>query len=177
MKLLKFWIVLLMVLVLSVNAKAQESEDFGLEIEETSIASASQTDDEEFAEEEIFATPALKDENVTQDSETTQNNVEKSAEKIPEQPELDAIPAEENLSLLIKQLNLTDAQLDAVKFLSDESRMRQEQLEKSVDLLKTQALEIETQTMQEFREILTPEQQQIFENILKLNSDSATVEK
>ena len=76
----------------------------------------------------------------------------------------------ENLSSLIEKLNLTDAQLDAVKFLSDESRMRQEQLEKSVELLKTQAHDIEVQTLQEFLKILTPEQKQIFEKIQQINS-------
>lgn len=127
--------------------------------------------DEEFAEEEIFAEPQAEKESGPEIT-TPENNAETeiTLENAEEKNEAATEVTEENLSSLVNQLNLTDTQLDAVKFLSDESRMRQEQLEKSVELLKTQAHDIEAQTLQEFLEILTPEQKQIFEKIQQINS-------
>ena len=50
--------------------------------------------------------------------------------------------------------------------------MRQEQLQKSVDLLKAQAREIEEQSLREFEAILTPAQKEVFEKLRQMNAQA-----
>lgn len=160
MKLLNLSILLTLTLLFFGNALAQE--DFGLDTEdEIIVPEMSSSNNEEFAEDEIFNSKskvAANDEQTTVEVDTVSNDTQLENQEIE--------PASvENLSILIKQLNLSDKQLDALKFLSDESRMRQEQLEKSIELFKNQAREIEEQNLREFEEVLTSEQREIFEKI------------
>lgn len=95
---------------------------------------------------------------------------EKAAEKeiTEEQPTV----KEESVSDYIKKLDLSDEQLDEAKFISSEMEMRQEQLQKSVDLLKAQAREIEEQSLREFEAILTPAQKEVFEKLRQMNAQA-----
>ena len=95
---------------------------------------------------------------------------EQTSEEIsvePTQAESEAAPQE--VSAYVQKLNLSEEQLDKAMFISAEMAMRQEQLQKSVDLLKAQAKEIETQSLEEFEAILTPEQLEIFRQIRQKN--------
>ncbi len=169
MKLKKLSLILSLVLFFAGNVQAQE--DFGLDTEDEVITSKTMpTTNEEFAEDEIFAPTA----NPVSAEKSSDTEAEKASESTPvenvenieiEVQEVEIPEPAENLSSLVKQLNLSDEQLDELKFLSDESRMRQEQLRKSVELLKTQAREIEEQNLREFEAILTSEQREIFEKI------------
>ena len=95
---------------------------------------------------------------------------EQTSEEIsvePAQAESEAAPQE--VSAYVQKLNLSEEQLDKAMFISAEMAMRQEQLQKSVDLLKAQAKEIETQSLEEFEAILTPEQSETFRQIRQKN--------
>ena len=95
---------------------------------------------------------------------------EQTSEEIsvePAQAESEAAPQE--VSAYVQKLNLSEEQLDKAMFISSEMAMRQEQLQKSADLLKAQAKEIETQSLEEFEAILTPEQLEIFRQIRQKN--------
>ena len=95
---------------------------------------------------------------------------EQTSEEIsvePAQAESEAAPQE--VSAYVQKLNLSEEQLDKAMFISAEMAMRQEQLQKSADLLKAQAKEIETQSLEEFEAILTPEQLEIFRQIRQKN--------
>ena len=95
---------------------------------------------------------------------------EQTSEEIsvePAQAESEVAPQE--VSAYVQKLNLSEEQLDKAMFISAEMAMRQEQLQKSADLLKAQAKEIETQSLEEFEAILTPEQLEIFRQIRQKN--------
>ena len=95
---------------------------------------------------------------------------EQTSEEIsvePAQAESEAAPQE--VSAYVQKLNLSEEQLDKAMFISAEMAMRQEQLQKSADLLKAQAKEIETQSLEEFEAILTPEQLETFRQIRQKN--------
>lgn len=114
------------------------------------------------AEENVVIKEASLSENKADD--------EKAAEKeiTEEQPTV----KEESVSDYIKKLDLSDEQLDTAKFISSEMEMRQEQLQKSVDLLKAQAREIEEQSLREFEAILTPAQKEVFEKLRQMNAQA-----
>ncbi len=114
------------------------------------------------AEENVVIEEASLSENKADD--------EKAAEKeiTEEQPTV----KEESVSDYIKKLDLSDEQLDEAKFISSEMEMRQEQLQKSVDLLKAQAREIEEQSLREFEAILTPAQKEVFEKLRQMNAQA-----
>lgn len=166
------WI-LSLTLLFSGNVRAQE-EDFGLSGDEENITAETplNTANEEFAEDEIFNTKAAMPtaEEQIADKATNISNIASVEDPQTKEPEIELPKSVENLSTLINQLNLSDKQLDTLKFLSDESRMRQEQLEKSIELFKKQAREIEEQNLREFEEVLTPEQKEIFEKIRALTN-------
>lgn len=95
---------------------------------------------------------------------------EQTSEEIsvePAQAESEAAPQE--VSAYVQKLNLSEEQLDKAMFISAEMAMHQEQLQKSADLLKAQAKEIETQSLEEFEAILTPEQLETFRQIRQKN--------
>ncbi len=79
--------------------------------------------------------------------------------------EVETLSAVDQMSLYVKELNLTSEQIDLAKYISDDSRLKQEQLLKSVYLLKEQAKSLEEKSLQDFRAILTPEQRKKFDNL------------
>lgn len=79
--------------------------------------------------------------------------------------EVEPLSVVEKMSLYVKELNLTSEQVDLAKYISDDSRLKQEQLLKSVYLLKEQARTLEEKTLNDFRAILTPEQRKKFDGL------------
>lgn len=79
--------------------------------------------------------------------------------------EVETLSTVDQMSLYVKELNLTSEQIDLAKYISDDSRLKQEQLLKSVYLLKEQAKSLEEKSLQDFRAILTPEQRKKFDNL------------
>jgi len=79
--------------------------------------------------------------------------------------EVEPLSAVDQMSLYVKELNLTSEQVDLAKYISDDSRLKQEQLLKSVYLLREQAKSLEEKSLQDFRAILTPEQRKKFDNL------------
>ncbi len=79
--------------------------------------------------------------------------------------EVETLSAVDQMSMYVKELNLTSEQIDLAKYISDDSRLKQEQLLKSVYLLKEQAKSLEEKSLQDFRAILTPEQRKKFDNL------------
>ncbi len=95
---------------------------------------------------------------------------EQTSEEISVEPaQAESEAAQQEVSAYVQKLNLSEEQLDKAMFISAEMAMRQEQLQKSADLLKAQAKEIETQSLEEFEAILTPEQLEIFRQIRQKN--------
>lgn len=152
-----------LLLMYSETLHAQTDDEFGLD--DVVIVQDKQAEDklnsvpdaivEEFAEEEIFTPVAEKEvENTVKNEDTVEEKVETEAQ---------------NLSAYVKALHLTDEQIDTIKYLNKEQMLRQEQLLRSVDLLKAQAKEIETQSLREFEAVLTPEQKEIFEQMMTKN--------
>lgn len=79
--------------------------------------------------------------------------------------EVEALSAVDQMSVYVKELDLTSQQIDLAKYISDDSRIKQEQLLKSVYLLKEQAKTLEEKSLQDFRAILTPEQRKKFDQL------------
>ena len=79
--------------------------------------------------------------------------------------EVETLSAVDQMSMYVKELNLTSEQIDLAKYISDDSRLKQEQLLKSIYLLKEQAKSLEEKSLQDFRAILTPEQRKKFDNL------------
>ncbi len=111
------------------------------------------------------------------EAENLENKVKSKAKLIPlsrknkgaEADEIDTevepLSAVDQMSLYVKELNLSSEQIDLAKYISDDSRVKQEQLLKSVYILKEQAIALEEKTLQDFRAILTPEQRKKFDNL------------
>jgi len=115
------------------------------------------------------AETSAEHENVEETSVEQESSEEISAEQenIKEEP---TKPEEKSVSAYIKKLDLSDEQMDKAKFINSEMEMRQEQLQKSVDLLKAQAREIEEQSLKEFEAILTPDQKETFEKLRQIDA-------
>ena len=69
---------------------------------------------------------------------------------------------EKQISAYATSLNLTFEQKSLAKKISDDARLKKEQLLRGLYLLQKQSRNLEEQSMREFMEILTPEQKQIF---------------
>ncbi|MBQ9034470.1 MAG: hypothetical protein IJ099_00725 [Alphaproteobacteria bacterium] len=160
----KWQLVFSIMLLMSNNTFAQETEDFGLDMNEpeTVISAESQNINEEFAEEEIFSTSSAEDADIS--APKVDGPVVLTEPEAVNEPEEKTLQTE-NLSTLVERLNLSAEQLDALKFISDENRLRQEQLEKSIELFKAQAREIEEKSIRDFEAILSAEQKEIFQQI------------
>ena len=89
----------------------------------------------------------------------------KSGDEAEIEVEVEALSAVDQMSVYVKELDLTPQQIDLAKYISDDSRIKQEQLLKSVYLLKEQAKTLEEKSLQDFRAILTPEQRKKFDQL------------
>jgi hypothetical protein len=132
------------------------------------IAPTEEKSQDQTPEVAVEATESVVEEKATPDN-IAADEPKIESENDEEQP----AAKEENVSDYIKKLDLSDEQLDEAKFISSEMEMRQEQLQKSVDLLKTQAREIEEQSLREFEAILTPTQKKVFEELRQINAQAS----
>ena len=143
----------------------QEAEEPQTEITENIIEAPTKIETPDVivkTEENIVIKEDALPENKTDDEKSAETEIieEKSSVK------------EESVSEYIKKLDLSDEQLDEAKFISSEMEMRQEQLQKSVDILKAQAREIEEQSLREFEAILKPAQKEVFEKLRQINAQA-----
>jgi len=155
---IKLWFAVLSSIILLAPAVQAEDEPIRT-TEESEVAVSANSD----------ATAALEDMNA--------NSNTKKARLIPLarysdgahmpeiETEVETLSAVDQMSLYVKELNLTSEQIDLAKYISDDSRLKQEQLLKSVYLLKEQAKSLEEKSLQDFRAILTPEQRKKFDNL------------
>lgn len=155
---IKLWFAVLSSIILLAPAVQAEDEPIRT-TEESEVAVSANSD----------ATAALEDMNA--------NSNTKKARLIPLarysdgahmpeiETEVETLSAVDQMSMYVKELNLTSEQIDLAKYISDDSRLKQEQLLKSVYLLKEQAKSLEEKSLQDFRAILTPEQRKKFDNL------------
>lgn len=95
-----------------------------------------------------------------------ENNAEFGIEDFQTETSVSSETTEKTLaSHYVAELKLTPQQLEKAKAISADGRMKQEQIMKSLSLLKQQALEVEAQNLAEFEAILTPEQKEIFKKL------------
>lgn len=87
---------------------------------------------------------------------------------VEEEPEDDGKTKEEydeEISYYIKNMNLSVEQLDMAKYISSDSRLKMDQLLKSIYLLRAQARELEAKSLDDFEAILTEEQKEQFHKL------------
>lgn len=138
------------VAVVAEDAKPEE------ELKEETPAENVETTESESAKTEATAEPAT-DEAVV---------VEESAEVVEVQEE--AVPEEEveqDLSQYIEALGLDMEQMEKAKEISRASRIKQEQIMHSIELLRQEARDLEIQSIDDLAGILTPEQR---DNLMEL---------
>ena len=155
---IKLWFAVLSSIILL--APAVQAEDEPIRTTEESEVAVSADND---------ATAALEDMNVhsnTKKARLIPLARYSDGAHMPEiETEVETLSAVDQMSLYVKELNLTSEQIDLAKYISDDSRLKQEQLLKSVYLLKEQAKSLEEKSLQDFRAILTPEQRKKFDNL------------
>lgn len=133
--------------------------------------SVSMAEDIDFGIEDINVNNELENSKVV--SENTDNQEEKSEEiknEVKSKAEYD-----KEISFYIQNMKLSVEQLDMAKYISDDSRLKQEQLLKSIYLLRKQARELEAKSLSDFEAILTEEQKVIFEKLKDLQHEQRIV--
>lgn len=141
----------------SAHAEDTELTDFGL--------------DEVSAEIEETETPALPQQDNIAVSETDNNkDIEVSAPQLPVQPEDSSEQQTEadfhaEMSTYIKELHLDAQQLVKAKQINQDGILHQKQILQSIEKLQEQAKALENKNLNEFYEILTPEQQETFRKL------------
>lgn len=70
-----------------------------------------------------------------------------------------------SLSFFTQKMDLNLEQLDKAKKFSEEDRMKRESLLKSIYMLREQSRELEQQSIEKFKSLLTPEQLAVFEEL------------
>ncbi len=137
-------------LVWGYAARAEEADDFGLdETIETVEKSVPEVSETAIIVED---SPVLAEE---------RNKNEKMAENTPVQEN------KQNLSVYIKDLDLTPQQLVKAKEISNDGNLRRMQLMQSLDRLQKQMENIENKNLEDFQQILTPEQLGKFQQLRK----------
>ena len=155
---IKLWFAVLSSIILLAPAVQAEDEPIRT-TEESEVAVSANSD----------ATAALED--INANSNTKKARLIPLARysdgaQMPEiETEVETLSAVDQMSMYVKELNLTSEQIDLAKYSSDDSRLKQEQLVRSVYLLKEQAESLEEKSLQDFRAILTPEQRKKFDNL------------
>ena len=148
--------------------KAQEAEaKLDAVIQDIDAEIVKETPVKEETPKEVEEQKSAVDETITEEVKIQPEQTSEEISVEPAQAESEAVPQE--VSAYVQKLNLSEEQLDKAMFISAEMAMRQEQLQKSADLLKAQAKEIETQSLEEFEAILTPEQLETFRQIRQKN--------
>ena len=141
---IKLWFAVLSSIILLAPAVQAEDEPIRT-TEESEVAVSANSD----------ATAALED--INANSNTKKARLIPLARysdgaQMPEiETEVETLSAVDQMSMYVKELNLTSEQIDLAKYISDE--------------LKEQAESLEEKSLQDFRAILTPEQRKKFDNL------------
>lgn len=104
-------------------------------------------------------------------TDDSQNAEEDASNKVDSQEDDDNKTKEEyeeEISFYIKNMNLSVEQLDMARYISSDSRLKIEQLLKSIYLLRSQARELEAKSLNTFEAILTEEQREQFHKLRAL---------
>lgn len=143
-----------------------EKKAEALENAKAEVAEAKETVEEAVENAEEKAKETLEDaKKVAEDVvETTENKVK------------DAAKVKADISYYASKLNLSVEQLDMAQGISKNGLFKQEQLLKSIHLLRKQARDMEDKNLQEFEAILTDEQKEIFHK-MKKEYDEGTRQK
>lgn len=176
----KILLTALLILPFSIQNACAQTDDFGLEETNETVApvqtetaseneSESVTETEEVkeeaeaeAKEEAEAEPNTETNIAVVDEDIQENENEPAAVELKKE----AAPQEsENLSYYIQHLNLSVEQQDQVKYLSDDYQLKKEQLLRSLDVIRQQAHVLEAQNLAQFESILTPEQKSLFHEL------------
>ena len=129
------------------------------------------TETEETTPSENQETTPAETEETTSSEASAQNESEAATEEenvAQEEAEEDTRTKEEfeaEISYYIKNMNLSVEQLDMAKYISNDSRLKIEQLLKSIYLLRSQARELENKSLNDFEAILTEEQREQFHKL------------
>ena len=103
-----------------------------------------------------------------QDSQVQEQNTENSEDEfITDEERIKQKIANNNYSLsyFTQRMDLTLEQLDEAKKLSEEDKMKRESLLKSIYMLRDQSREMEQESLDNFRNLLTAEQLAVFEEL------------
>ncbi len=103
-----------------------------------------------------------------QDSQVQEQNTENSEDEfITDEERIKQKIANNNYSLsyFTQRMDLTLEQLDEAKKLSEEDKMKRESLLKSIYMLRDQSRELEQESLDNFRNLLTAEQLAVFEEL------------
>ncbi len=139
------------------NAEADAPQD-NISVEEVVIETEPETEVSEDKETS----------NTTQEENAKPAEIEEVAVVVEEEPEGDDKTKEEydeEISYYIKNMNLSVEQLDMAKYISSDSRLKMDQLLKSIYLLRAQARELEAKSLNDFETILTEEQKEQFHKL------------
>lgn len=145
-----------------VSGAAQTAEDKGSAVKEQLAETA----------DSVKENVAAAAENISETAEKAEEKVKEVLEKTEEPKDVSAAAetaqtenSAEDVSYYIKNLNLSVEQLDMAQHISEDSRLKQEQLLKSIYLLRKQARELEAKSLTDFEAILTPEQDTEFKKL------------
>lgn len=140
-------------------AQAEDIDDFGLdetiEAVEENVPEISET--EVIVEENaVVADEPNKDEKVAENDAVQENK--------------------DNLSVYIKNLDLTDQQLVKAKEISYDGNLHRIQLMQSLERLQKQIEDMENKNLEDFQQILTPEQLSKFQQLRKNFEETRQIE-
>ena len=173
-----------------VGAEETDTSDFGIQNEvgevvvlegaEDTLAEDAVPNPEEKAEEQAENPSDNAEVEISEAVvETTDGDVTESVEVdevvAQEEPEDDGKTKEdydEEISYYIKNMNLSVEQLDMAKYISSDSRLKMDQLLKSIYLLRSQARELEEKSLNDFEAILTEEQKEQFHKLREIQEKS-----
>ncbi len=115
----------------------------------------------------------------SENAEKQKENTDNSAENGDEKPQKEVFLSPEakakqeiadnnySLSFFVQRMDLDLDQLDKAKQFSDEDRLKRDSLLRSIYMLREQSRELEQQSLEKFKGILTPGQLAVFEELRK----------
>ena len=144
-----------------ISGETVDSSETKVVIDDNQAVNGVDVGKDKTAEKEIDEVAVPTNEEVTIITDITEDkegNVAAESEKAVENEG----EIEQGISYYVQKLNLSEEQLDLAKYISDDSRLKQEQLLKSIALLRKQARDLEAKSLEEFEAILTDEQREEF---------------
>lgn len=164
-----------------IKENAKETLDILDEEAQAEVSETAQTAEDKSGtvKEQLAETADAVKENIAAAAEDISEAAETAKEKVKEafaqtEEQKETAPAAETgeaenpaeaVSYYIKNLDLSVEQLDMAQHISEDSRLKQEQLLKSIYLLRKQARELEAKSLTDFEAVLTPEQDAKFKKL------------